>query len=110
MDIYGILLFIFGIFMGSFFTKVGIRLPENKSIFSKSKCTFCNHEFSFVEKIPIISYIINGGKCKNCNSKISMLNPIIELVTGLLFFLTYKSFIDVSNADIAIIFGIVLIS
>lgn len=110
MDIYGILLFIFGIFMGSFYTKVGIRLPENKPLFSKSKCSFCDHELSFIEKIPIISYIIQNGKCKNCKSKINVLYPLIEFSTGLLFFLTYKSFIDVNNANIVIILGLVFIS
>lgn len=110
MNIYAIIIFIFGLFMGSIFVKIGLRLPYNKSLFTKSRCTFCNNELSLIERIPLISYIIQNGRCKHCNSKIYVLYPIIELSTGLLYYLTYKAFIDVNNPTIAIILGIVFVS
>ena len=94
--IYSILIFIIGIVFGSFFNVVGYRLPNNMSIaFPSSHCPNCNHKLKPIELIPIISYIIQGGKCKNCKKKISIMYPIFELLTGILFVVCYLSYKDV---------------
>ena len=92
--VYLIFFFILGTCMGSFFTVVGYRLPEGGSIINpkRSYCPKCKHSLSFIELIPILSYIIQGGKCKNCKEKISIFYPIVEFLSGILFMLSYYSF------------------
>lgn len=83
-------LFILGTVFGSFFFVVGTRLPENKSIIKPgSCCDKCKKELKWIDLIPIISYLIGGGKCRYCKTKISLLYPMIEIVTGCLFVLSF---------------------
>ncbi len=89
----GIMIFIIGLVFGSFYNVVGYRLPNNMSIvFPASHCTNCNHKLKFYELIPVISYIFLGGKCKKCKERISIFYPFFELLTGILFLLSYISF------------------
>ena len=50
----------------------------------RSRCPHCEHEISAIENIPVISYLVLGGKCKQCKAPISKRYPIIEALTGLL--------------------------
>jgi leader peptidase (prepilin peptidase) / N-methyltransferase len=82
----GILLFLYGITLGSFFNVVGLRLPNKKSIVSpRSSCSNCGHQLKPNELIPIISYLLQKGKCRGCQSRISPIYPFFELLTGILF-------------------------
>ncbi|MFA6692036.1 MAG: prepilin peptidase [Saccharofermentanales bacterium] len=85
-----IIFFVFGTVFGSFFNVVGLRLP-NKSLFSeqRSYCDYCRRQLGWQELIPIWSYLAQKGRCRECGAKISPLYPIMELVTGLFFALTY---------------------
>ena len=86
-------MFIIGAIFGSFYNVVGLRLPEGKSIVTPpSHCPKCNHKLTGMELIPIISYIIQKGKCRSCGEKISIIYPIFETACGLLFALAYLSF------------------
>lgn len=77
---------IVGITLGSFFNVVGLRVPLKKSIVApRSACTTCGHQLKAFELIPVVSYIIQGGKCRGCKSQISPIYPIMELITGILF-------------------------
>ena len=90
---YTIVFFIFGTIFGSFFNVVGSRLPNGESIINPpSHCSNCNHKLGFWELFPIISYIFLRGKCKECKTKISIIHPLFELLTGILFALSYKIF------------------
>lgn len=90
---YIILFFIIGMYFGSFFTVVGLRLPKNEDfVFSRSRCDECGHELSLLEMVPILSYLILGRKCRHCKSKIDPLSTYVEFFTGLLFALSYYSF------------------
>ncbi len=76
--------------MGSFSNVLIWRLPKRKSIlFPGSHCTNCGNKIKFFDNIPIISYIILGGKCRNCKSPISPRYPIIELTVGLAYLFSY---------------------
>ncbi len=91
--IYIISFFIFGTIMGSFYNVVGLRLSTGESIvYPPSHCTKCKRELGFFELIPIVSYIFLKGKCKGCNEKISIFYPLIELLTGILFAISYFIF------------------
>ncbi len=82
-------LFLTGIVFGSFFNVVGLRIPNGESIVKpRSACPKCKHTLTAAELIPIISYLFQQGKCKNCGEPISPLYPVVEFVTGLLFTVT----------------------
>ncbi|MBP3765616.1 MAG: prepilin peptidase [Bacilli bacterium] len=90
---YMIVTFIFGTVLGSFYNVVGYRLPKEESLISPpSHCPKCNHRLGASELVPILSYLFQMGKCKNCKSKISMFYPIFEFSTGILFMISYLIF------------------
>lgn len=94
MDIlYLIIFFIIGLFFGSFYTVVGLRCPKHEDfITSHSHCDSCSHELTFLDMIPIISYILLKGRCRYCHEKINNLSTFMELFTGILFALSYMAF------------------
>lgn len=93
MVIILVYLFILGMVLGSFYNVVASRLPKNESIISPgSHCENCNHKLTWYELIPVFSYIFQGGKCSKCKIKLSILYPLSELVTGILFVLSYVIF------------------
>lgn len=94
MTFYLVLFFILGAVMGSFYHVVGYRLPKGESIIrpKHSYCNNCGKKLSWYELIPIISYIIQLGKCRSCHQKISVFHPFIEIVTGALFTVSFYSF------------------
>ena len=90
---YAIVSFIFGTVLGSFYNVVGYRLPKGESLlYPASHCTNCNHRLTPIELIPIFSFLLQGGKCKNCKKKISWFYPIFEMSSGILFALAYVIF------------------
>ena len=90
---YSIMTFIFGTVLGSFYNVCGYRLPREESLIKPpSHCPKCNHRLGVSELIPILSYLFQFGKCKNCKAKISLFYPIFETTTGLLFMLSYLIF------------------
>lgn len=91
MDImYTIVFGIFGVVFGSFFNVVGLRVPKKESIVAPpSHCTSCGRQLTVVDLVPVLSYVILGGKCRSCGSRISWIYPIMELLTGLLFAFSY---------------------
>lgn len=90
---YLILCFILGLVFGSFFNVVAYRLPNNMSIVKPgSFCPKCKHKLKWYENIPLFSYILQLARCRSCKAKISVFYPTIELMTGLLFALSYYLF------------------
>lgn len=112
---YYFMFFLFGICFGSFYNVLGMRIPKGESIIKpKSHCESCNHELEWFELIPILSFLIQGGKCRNCKAKLSLFYPFIELATGILFFVSYYSFGFSYNLIIALslvsLFMLVIVS
>ena len=58
--------------------------PKYTIVTPRSACPNCGHNISALENIPVISYLMQGGKCKGCKAKISMRYPLIEALTGAL--------------------------
>mgnify|MGYP004702365727 CR=1 FL=1 len=94
MEIYiSTVIFILGTIFGSFLNVVIYRLPQKESIIvGRSHCPKCNHVIRPAELIPILSYILLRGKCKECKAAISIRYPLIEAITGLLFLISYLTF------------------
>lgn len=82
--------FTYGLIFGSFFNVVGLRVP-NKTLFkeNRSYCDTCERTLTWTELIPVFSYLVQRGKCKKCHQPISILYPLMELGTGILFVLSY---------------------
>ena len=101
---YSIIITIFGLIFGSFYNVVGLRLPKRESLIKPgSHCPNCNHLLKWYENIPIISYLVLKGKCKNCQEPISLIYPLIELLTGVMFLLSYWLFGLTAKFFVAII-------
>ncbi len=82
--------FIFGTIVGSFLNVVALRYNTGLSFArGRSQCFSCGKGLSWRELIPVLSYIVLGGKCKKCKSKISVQYLLVELVTGALFLATF---------------------
>lgn len=87
-----IIVFILGLVFGSFFNVVGLRVPKKESIvWPGSHCSSCGQTLTALELIPVVSYIIQHGKCRYCQERVSLIYPIMELVTAGLFVLAYKN-------------------
>ena len=88
-----IIIFLFGLAIGSFTNVLIYRLPKEESIvFPGSHCPNCNHELKWYDNIPLFSYLILKGKCRYCKEKISIRYPLIELMNGIIylsFFIIY---------------------
>lgn len=97
MEIYEFLkilsVFILGLSIGSFLNVVIYRMPRDMSIiYPPSTCPVCKKRIRWYDNIPIISYILLGGKCRFCKSKIGVKYPIVEFITGLSAVFTYLKF------------------
>ena len=81
-----IIIFIFGITIGSFLNVCIYRIPLGESIVtSPSHCMTCERKLKWYDMVPVFSWLVLGGKCRNCKSKISVQYPIIEGVNGILY-------------------------
>lgn len=75
-----------GLLFGSFLNVCIVRLPAGESIISpRSHCRICSHPVSAFDNTPILSWIVLGGKCRNCNGEIPIRYALIEASTGIGF-------------------------
>jgi leader peptidase (prepilin peptidase) / N-methyltransferase len=83
----------YGLMVGSFANVCISRLPKRQSVvFPASHCPKCNKPIHVTDNIPLISYILLKGQCRNCKQKISLIYPAIELITGLLMAAVFYRF------------------
>lgn len=88
-----LLVFLFGLFIGSFVNVCIYRLPLGQSILLPfSFCPFCKKSIRWYDNIPVLSYIILGGRCRFCKSRISIKYPIYEILTGLILSFIFVKF------------------
>lgn len=94
MTLQNLILFLIGASFGSFLNVLYFRYHPDKFILRKdiikgrSYCPKCHKTLSFYELIPVISFIIQGGKCRSCKQKISFQYILIEILSGLIFVFT----------------------
>lgn len=81
-----ILLFLIGLCFGSFCTVLADRLPKGEDVLmSRSHCDFCKKTLSWYELVPLLSFLIQKGRCRTCHKTLSYLYPLIEFLMGLGF-------------------------
>src|SRR5262249_33731966 len=69
------------------------RLPKRESIvFPASHCTACGKDIQWYQNLPVLSWLFLRGRCANCGERISIMYPMVELLTGYVFLLHYQVF------------------
>ena len=85
-----IFIFAFGAIVGSFLNVVIHRVPNEESVvFPNSACPKCKQPIKPYDNLPILSWLILGGKCRNCKEKISPRYPAVEFLTATIFVLVF---------------------
>lgn len=98
--VYAVLAFILGSVIGSFLNVVILRTPEKQSIITEpSHCFSCGHRLAWYDMFPIFSYLLLRGRCRYCGEKFSARYMIIELITAVLYCLSYLVFAVFQSPD-----------
>lgn len=106
-----IFIFFFGLAFGSFVTLVSYRLPRGEDIiFKPSQCPKCKTRLGFFDLFPVFSWLFNSGKCGYCGKKVSARYPLIELVLGIIFVVTYLKFGNSLNTIIFLLLSVCLLT
>ena len=86
-----VFIFALGTIIGSFLNVCIYRMPRELSIvFPSSRCTSCQNPIAFYDNIPVLSYILLGGKCRFCRERLSIRYPIVELLNGVLYLMVLE--------------------
>ena len=93
MFLQSVFLFVLGLVFGSFVSALSYRYPNGISVMKgRSFCPKCKHQISWYDNIPLLSFLLLGGKCRSCKRHISWRYPAIELITALGFMLIGMTF------------------
>lgn len=88
-----ITVFVFGTLLGSFANVCIYRLPQRLSVvFPGSHCPCCQEALRWWHNIPVLSYVLLGGRCATCQTPIALRYPLVELGTGLLYVWLYQHY------------------
>ncbi|MEP7075894.1 MAG: prepilin peptidase [Acidobacteriota bacterium] len=106
-----IFVFVFGAAIGSFLNVVIHRVPNEESIvFPNSACPKCGNAIKAFDNIPILSWMILRGKCRNCKEPIAVRYPLVELLTAVVFLIVYWKIGFTPYLPVALTFAAVMIS
>jgi leader peptidase (prepilin peptidase)/N-methyltransferase len=84
---------ILGAIVGSFLSVCIVRLPARESIVTPgSRCRRCQRPLRWHENLPVVSWIALGGRCAGCGHRISLMYPVVELVTAVTFVAAWHAF------------------
>lgn len=82
--------YIFGTLIGSFLNVCIYRIPRGEDIVvTRSHCMSCGYQLKWYDLIPLLSFVVLRGKCRKCNTQLSIQYPIIELINGVFYVLIY---------------------
>ncbi len=83
---YAVFAFVFGLIIGSFLNVVIYRVPQGLSVvYPGSHCGSCGAPVRAFDNVPLVSFLMLGGRCRSCQARISFVYPAVELLTGLIF-------------------------
>ena len=84
-----VILTLLGVCVGSFLNVLIYRIPrEEEFVKTPSHCMSCGHSLSWYENIPVVSWLLQGGKCRACGVKLSVQYPVVEALNGAMWLLT----------------------
>ena len=88
-----LLIFIYGLIIGSFLNVCIYRIPRDESIaWPGSHCPACGHSLKWYDNIPLVSYLVLKGKCRYCRTSISAQYPTVEALNAVLYIVMYLKF------------------
>jgi len=85
-----ILVFTFGLSIGSFLNCLAWRLVNDESMLGRSYCPRCRQKIAWFDNLPLLSFLILRGRCRHCKERISIQYPLVEILAGLLFLAAYS--------------------
>jgi leader peptidase (prepilin peptidase)/N-methyltransferase len=94
-------IFILGMIVGSFLSVCIYRIPEKISLLRPgSLCIHCNTAIAWYDNIPVFSYLLLKGRCRHCGHNISIRYPIVEIITGSVFWLLFHNIFIVNGESL----------
>lgn len=85
-----IMVFLYGIIIGSFLNVCIYRIPKKENIATtRSHCMSCGYQLKWYDLVPLFSYLVLRGKCRKCDSRISVQYPLVEALNGALYLLVF---------------------
>ncbi len=84
-----LIIFLYGIVIGSFLNVVIYRLPKKENIATRSHCMQCGYQLKWYDLVPLFSYLALRGKCRKCKTKISVQYPLIEGLNGVFYLIVF---------------------
>jgi len=107
----GVLIFIFGLSVGSFLNVVIYRLKKGGPVIvGRSCCPYCRTVLKWYDLIPLVSFVLVSGKCRYCSKKISFQYPLVELATGLLFLIIFFFDFAQNKNSIDLVYYLIIVS
>jgi leader peptidase (prepilin peptidase)/N-methyltransferase len=101
---------LFGLCIGSFLNVCAYRLPLGESIVHpRSRCTSCGRILTWFDNLPVLSWVVLGGRCRTCKQPVSWMYPAVEIVTALVFLITYLTYGLTLLALVRVVFACALI-
>ena len=101
---------VFGLCIGSFLNVCAYRLPLGESVVHpRSRCTSCGRLLSWFDNLPVVSWVALRGRCRACGEPVSWMYPAVEIVTALVFAVTYLTYGLTLLSLVRVIFGCALI-
>ena len=94
-----IVIFLYGIVIGSFLNVLIFRIPKKENIVQSSHCMNCGRKLGWQDMVPVFSYIILRGRCRQCGARISIQYPLIEALNGVLYCLMTSALIVIAVID-----------
>jgi len=106
-----VIVFLFGLCIGSFLNVCIHRLPHGESVVRpRSRCPHCKKPIAAYDNIPVLSYLLLQGRCRNCRARISARYPLVELLTGLVLLMVYYWFdLSVAGLKAALLAGAMIV-
>lgn len=86
-----LLIFLYGIIIGSFVNVCILRLPKHESLVPGSHCMDCGHKLRWYDLFPLFSFLSLKGRCRYCGAKISCQYPIVEALNGVLYVIVFMA-------------------
>lgn len=86
-----LMIFLYGIVIGSFLNVCIYRIPAHESIIPGSHCMSCGHKLHWYDLFPLFSYLLLKGRCRYCKAKVSVQYPLIEALNGILYVIVFMA-------------------
>ena len=88
-----LIVFLYGITIGSFLNVLIYRLPKKENIVTtRSHCMSCGNQLKWYDLVPLFSYLVLRGKCRKCKARISVQYPLVEGLNGVLYILVFMKY------------------